>query len=272
MGEAEKVVFKSLGHPTRREIIRVIGEKGYATFTDLSALESKVGLLYYHLNIMSDLLYQDEDKRYILTELGRKAYELLVSGETLEAYVPVKAGIVPSLIAELATLRALFRYLTGSPSRFIVEAALLMGLIGWVDVNAKLAPYLLFPVAFTDEVDLIWGVTRVYVNWLLLAALSSILTYVIYRRGGVNVSAGILVGSAIAQTPLLIYAALWWLTPWIRGAAGLSMLLLLVFQTWSLWLLSSAISAAGDLTFRKSFLIALLVQYTSLPFVLYALA
>ena len=73
-------VFKILSHKTRRQLLKFIGDNERATFTDLSEIEPKPGKLYYHLRLMSDLIKQNEDGSYSLTEYGYKVYELMHEG------------------------------------------------------------------------------------------------------------------------------------------------------------------------------------------------
>ena len=74
----EEVVFKTLSHQKRRDILRVIGEKQEMTFTDI---KNSIGTedspsLSYHLNALKYLVYQKEGK-YRLSELGRDTYRLI---------------------------------------------------------------------------------------------------------------------------------------------------------------------------------------------------
>ena len=73
--------YTVLGHPLRRRLLKVLGERRAVSFTDLkSALSVSVGTLYYNLDLMEGLVAQDMDKRYILTREGEVAYRLLIEG------------------------------------------------------------------------------------------------------------------------------------------------------------------------------------------------
>ena len=73
-------IYKILSHETRRKIITLLGESKVATFTELSKIEPKPGKLYYHLNLLKDLITQDERGTYRLTAEGYQVYKLLKSG------------------------------------------------------------------------------------------------------------------------------------------------------------------------------------------------
>lgn len=68
--ENEYKIFKALNHPLRIKILRLIAKKGYASYKELAKLEPKSGVLYHHLKLLGDLIYQDENKLYRLTEKG----------------------------------------------------------------------------------------------------------------------------------------------------------------------------------------------------------
>jgi DNA-binding transcriptional ArsR family regulator len=74
----EESIFKTLSHQKRRDILRVIGEKGEASFTEIknSAGIEDSPSLSYHLNALDELIVQKEGK-YRLSELGHDAYNLI---------------------------------------------------------------------------------------------------------------------------------------------------------------------------------------------------
>jgi len=71
-------LYEILGHPMRRQIIRILGEAKRASFTDLkSTLKVSVGTLYYNLDLLEDLVAQDREKKYVLTPKGEMAFDSL---------------------------------------------------------------------------------------------------------------------------------------------------------------------------------------------------
>ncbi|TFF87310.1 MAG: ArsR family transcriptional regulator [Promethearchaeota archaeon] len=78
----EEVFYYALGHNLRREIIKIIGENDYSSFTQLKKiLKVSTGTIYHHLDTLSNLIEQKEDKKYYLTEIGQYAYESLIDSE-----------------------------------------------------------------------------------------------------------------------------------------------------------------------------------------------
>jgi len=86
-------IYKILSHETRRKIITLLGEEKVATFTELSKIEPKPGKLYYHLNLLKDLVTQDERGTYRLTAEGYQVYKLLKGG--VPPFVGEEAKKVP---------------------------------------------------------------------------------------------------------------------------------------------------------------------------------
>jgi len=79
----EETIFKTLRHQKRRDILRVIGKKKNATFTEIkNAIQTEDSpSLAYHLNALSELIAQAEGK-YWLSELGQDAYRLICKTAT----------------------------------------------------------------------------------------------------------------------------------------------------------------------------------------------
>ncbi|ADL19815.1 regulatory protein, ArsR [Acidilobus saccharovorans 345-15] len=72
-------VFDALSHPTRRAIIRALGDRGHLTFTELmdAAGVKDTGTMTFHLRRLSQLIARNSSGEYELTELGRRAYEAI---------------------------------------------------------------------------------------------------------------------------------------------------------------------------------------------------
>jgi DNA-binding transcriptional ArsR family regulator len=97
----EESIFKTLSHQKRRDILRVIGERREATFTEI---KNSVGIddsptVSYHLNALGYLVVQKEGK-YRLSELGHDAYNLLCKTTTYAA----STSLISSLRKEIPTV------------------------------------------------------------------------------------------------------------------------------------------------------------------------
>jgi DNA-binding transcriptional ArsR family regulator len=73
----EESVFKTLSNQKRRDIIRFLGERTEATFTEIKHSTGEDSpSLSYHLNALQGLTVQNEG-RYRLSDLGQEAYKLM---------------------------------------------------------------------------------------------------------------------------------------------------------------------------------------------------
>jgi len=79
----EQEVFKALDHQMRRDILRYVGEKKDATFTEIMNA-SKIPdspTLSYHLKSLAPFIEQQKGK-YRLTPIGKDSYNLLLRTAT----------------------------------------------------------------------------------------------------------------------------------------------------------------------------------------------
>jgi len=72
-------LHKILKDPTRRNIVLLLGRKGQLAYMQLmNLLEiTNTGRFNYHLKILADLIEKGEDGKYLLSERGQLAYQLL---------------------------------------------------------------------------------------------------------------------------------------------------------------------------------------------------
>lgn len=75
----EEEVFKALDHQRRRDILRYVGERRRATFTEIlnATKMADSPSLSYHLRSLSPFLEQRDDG-YGLTPIGKATYSLLL--------------------------------------------------------------------------------------------------------------------------------------------------------------------------------------------------
>ncbi|MHA2398710.1 MAG: winged helix-turn-helix domain-containing protein, partial [Promethearchaeota archaeon] len=60
-----------MSHEIRRKIITIIGENEFTSFTQLkNELKVSTRTIYHHLETLSGLIEQKEDKKYYLKDLG----------------------------------------------------------------------------------------------------------------------------------------------------------------------------------------------------------
>jgi DNA-binding transcriptional ArsR family regulator len=277
--EAKKVdifrIYKLLDHPVRKEIIELLGEQkrvGFKEFTE--RLGINVGTLYYHFDVLSGLITQDKDRKYILTDLGEMAYQLLTSkkGQLLEIEVKERAKMVkpPNRVLNYAKLvfwpSAFFFNLYQSPKRHLADIVLIIAFGSLVMNEARLQPVLFF-FDFEESPSLGMTAARLLIGLLVVLLVSEIMSRVFFHRSGGNLR--LLIGASFSLLPLFAFSSLllleeWNLIPFI--IMSWSSVLQLFFQAWSLCALSSAISLSKGLRIEKAAIISLVLIYLNIGY------
>jgi len=258
-------IYTALSHPLRRRILRIIGEKGYATFTDfIQTLNIEVGTLYYHLNLMKPLLRQDEAKRYLLSDLGHLAYQIMI---TSEEKLEVRRTLTETSVGKYSLIfgfKPVFSYISSSnPKRFLFEVFVIMVFGSWIVVNAGLQPLLLFFIEPPNMAPLFVGLCWI-LNWFAIFLLLEVFSRVFYgRREGWD---KLLVNSCFALLPLLLFATIWWLDDLLSlnliiFFPAFSSLVMFLVQAWCLWSLSLAVSISKEIRIERGFLLCLMIHY-----------
>lgn len=273
-GEGEEItkVYSAIGHPARKKIVEILGEKQRTGFKDLKdALNVSVGTVYFHLEALGDLIAQDNDRKYFLTDKGRRALNLIGSGDRhMEATGSMLKKSEPSGWSRVV-MDAIFGHLllsnvSSNPKRFIPEVVIILGLGAWMFASNGIEPIMMFynnqPTWSSSSIL----VAEFLVGWLVIFALCELLSYVFYRRVGGELS--LLIGTVFSLAPLLIPLSILhvdsllnlnlrvnWL--WINVS-------LLVLQAWTLCLLTATLSLAKGLKIEKAALISMIVMYFSI--------
>jgi len=146
--ELDDLVIRALSSPERKNILRIVGSypEGVNYTGILGETMLSTGRLNYHLGELDGFLERDEERRYRLTELGRKA------GAVLEF---IKEGIDTGILVTLNTRRGeRLRWIRRRmDAGFYVASAVLLGITGLMGYFAFVErdPVL---AAFTP----VWGV------------------------------------------------------------------------------------------------------------------
>ena len=260
--------YTILGHPLRRRLIKILGELGYASFTDLKlTLKVSVGTLYYNLDLLEDLVTQDRSKRYVLTPKGEIAYRLLAESEeklvSLGIEAERRAGWLRSL-GKVFTVRGLFSHLYASPKISLTSAMTILVYGMWVTHQAQLLPII---VLYSDKPVLppLWTAGLFVTGWIIINVLGNLIPFIFYRRpmGGADC---LLVGSCYAILPSLALPTIWVICKTFLIPLSLitAQLIMLLSMGYSLCLLTTAISMAKGLRTEKATLVTMIIFYLAI--------
>ncbi|MFX1285956.1 MAG: winged helix-turn-helix domain-containing protein [Promethearchaeota archaeon] len=118
---SEQELFNIMSHPTRRMILRELGQQLYLAYSELQILiPQSPGVIYHHLEKLQEkrLIQQRESKEYELTSLGIQAVSFLKKLDN---------GDIPSLAIHLSPFQNLFlviplsRIVLKNPQRWVIE-------------------------------------------------------------------------------------------------------------------------------------------------------
>lgn len=257
-----KRLYSIFTHPHRGKIIELLQTKRSMGFTELKA-ETKVGTgtLYYHLSVLGELVEQGKDKRYMLTENGRLAYQLLTEGPNVSQ--PIQALDLTGGISPYLSGTMFFQYMNRSPLIHLSWCLGIMLVGGWAAMLGGLRPLALFLLdskAPTGLESFLYFVA----GWLLIALGCIALSTVLFgkREGNLGLAASI----AFAYIPLTIFSILWLMVKTsFPDSLGTNewffRILFFGLQGWSLVLLASALKVSKGLSTARSSMTVLGLVY-----------
>ena len=231
---------------------------GFKDFRD--TLEIGVGTLYYHLDVLSDFIVQDKNRKYFLNEKGQLLYKALSEG-TIPTGLKIDSVYQNEKFRWLF-LTSVFTKITNSVAWILLSALILI--VGAVGAGlAKLDPLLLF---YTPTIRSFDQIVAIFLfNWIGVFFFSSLITRVFYKRSGDEIHLFMCISLAIL--PLSIYPYVYLIfsrtVPPILVAYVLRALLLII-QVWSLILLTSAFSHGKGLRIEKAGVLTLILLYLNI--------
>ena len=263
-------VFHILRSPVRRGIIRILGGKGQLSFTDLRKTfpEISVGTLYYHLDLLKQIVTQDSEKRYTLTEEGKRILAQVLRSE--EDMIPVKASVQSQAGAESPTsillMSGLFSDISLRPIRYIVIPFLVFlcfAFLAWLSHSIELL-FLFIPV---NGMQALLASISAGVSLLGVYSGLNALTILLYRRREGNLP--LLITTSVGLIPLMVYPLSLAVASLTHAQAAfakspLNLILTIISQAFSFLLLSAGLSQAKGLRLDKSAVITLVVVYLNM--------
>lgn len=259
--------YALLKDPTRRKIIEILGVQEKIGFKELrEALGLGVGTVYYHLDMLSDFLEQDKQRKYRLNDRGRILYRVLKDGS-----LPTSLGISETFSHRLGKwlfLSPVFT-LTSKPLRFIPVSAVILIIGAFGASIARLEPSLFFYFPYSTHNSK--SIISLFIfNWIGLFLFVEALAYTFFKRVGNDLQLFTCIG--LAATPLAVYPYIYMAAPTLLdflGAYSLDLELirqgiLVVLQIWSLLLVSAAFCHGKGLRLDKGILVSLTAIYLNI--------
>lgn len=273
-------IYKLLEHPVRREIIRFLGEEELLGFKEFKErLQINVGALYYHFDVLGSLITQDENRKYMLTDLGKMTYQFLTSKkeqlkefEVRERARALSSGNRISRYAKTIFFPfGFFVSLYQSPKRHLAEVVLILAFGSWLMIETKLEPVLFFSNFGTSSSPII-VIARLLIGLLVVIVVSEAISRTLFRRTGGNLN--LLIGASFSQLPIFLFPMLLLLEEWnliVFRDPFWTGIVQFFLQAWSLCVLTSAISLSKGLRMEKAAVISLVLMYLNIGYVYFIL-
>jgi predicted transcriptional regulator len=146
--QVENAIFQALAHPVRRTLLKIIASANAVTYSELiTELQLPTGKLNYHLEQLEGLIEKNNERRYVLTPLGKKALNQLnlIKQETSaddEKYVKAAA------MAQKTSLQPVVRVFLLVSLAFAFIILSVWGYIAYIVVTegAPVVVYVLLPL------------------------------------------------------------------------------------------------------------------------------
>lgn len=257
--------YTLLRDPARRKIIEILGVQEKIGFKELRAsLGLGVGTVYYHLDMLSDFVTQDKQRKYRLNDRGQALYRILKDGN-----VPATLEISETYSHHLAKwlfLSPVFAK-TAKPLKLlpIAIAILLLGAFGSAYANLYPALFFYFPYS---TYSLSGTITLYTFNWIGLFLFAEIFTSLLYRRIGNDLQLFTCIG--LATFLLAVYPYVYLAIPiafsnfTLAETTIISQCILIILQIFSILLVSAALSFGKGIRLDKSFVISLAALYVNI--------
>lgn len=272
--DVESSFYYALGHELRRKIIKIIGDNEFTSFTVLKhELGVSTGTIYHHLETLSDLIEQKADKKYYLKELGNYAYNSLIENiETIKApQREFKSSFLEKLMVITFKRFVVFDQRDKIYTILISIGIIIVGLV--LSILNGFTSFLLFFIELDQEEMNLFLKTIINLSFLLNFFAFFIIVEAIVRifYNKKDNTLNFLISFALIQFPMILYLVIHLLFE-ITGIIVNNIVnfideaLMIIFQVWSLWLLSYSLSVKKGLKIENSLIISLFLHM--LPFTL----
>jgi len=234
--------------PARVRILEIIGGKGSVSFTEIKRETGlSTGSIYYHLYYLKDYVAKDANRRYNLTEKGRRLLEKM----GMKPLVNEKSSLTLKSLS-MITLAPIFKRVTYSRRSCIIVTIFALAFGSIANLYSSSNQFLL-SVPGKEIMNPV--VSTIMTGWLLtfiLAELFSLIT------AGMKVGGELELVTAIALSfiPLNIYSYISYLR--------FSSIFLIPMQIWSAILLAGGLNMSKGVKLTYSFIFSLIVLYLSI--------
>lgn len=280
--EIEEKFYYALNHEIRRNLLKIIGKNGESSFTQFKKnLKTSTGTLYHHLEVLKELISQNDSRKYILTPLGKHALNFLIKNyDSIESNnieqqrqisKPLKGFItlVPKSLIEKISNNSLISW-----SLTITFLSIFFILIIIGNINSSF----IFFLPISSDQNQITPLFKIFLGFkfiiavVLAALVSEILCRYLFHKSE-NTKKFLSIYS-FGLFPMIIYLVIYNLfvvfnPPLVDSI--LSKIIMILFQIWTIWLISYILIVFKFIKLERSLLITFLIHYAAFNVLLFTM-
>ncbi len=234
------------------------------------------GTIYHHLDTLSELVEQKQDKKYYLKELGVYAYNSLKNNiETIKSPDFTHREFKSPILRKLMWISSK-RFIQFEEKDKKLSIIISLGLLTIGTLLCGLNGFYSFLLFFIDNNNtLLFFQVLIYLSFILnffvFFMIIEGISRFFYKRNENTLN--FLISFAIIQFPLIFYLIFHIIFKWsdllnISIFNLIDKVLLIIFQVWSLWLLSYSLCAKKGLKIESSLIVSLLTHYGGFTIIL----
>ncbi|MEM3436995.1 MAG: hypothetical protein QXP55_00470 [Nitrososphaerales archaeon] len=234
--------------PARVRILEIIGEKGSVSFTEIKRETGlSTGSIYYHLYYLKDYVARDSNRKYSLTEKGRRLLEKMGMKTLVKEEINLAAKSL-----SIITLAPIFKLVTQSKQSCIITIILALTFGSIANLYSSSNQFLL-SVPSKEIIDPV--LSTIVTGWLLTSILTELFSFITTE---VKIGGELELFTAIALSfiPLHIYSYI--------SNFQFSNVILVPMQIWSAILLAGGLNISKGVKLTYSFIFSLIVLYLSI--------
>jgi hypothetical protein len=275
--DIEESFYYALSHEIRRNILRMIGESGKGSFTEFKrTLKVSTGTLYHHLDVLKDLVVQDEKKKYILSTLGKHAYDFLIRNydsmestkveerKTLSEFLNKAVNFAPRRMIELINKKLYYGW--------IISGLIILCICVLVAVAGINSVYIFF-LPYQEELTIgirFWLSAKFFISLVVAIAFSELMCRFLFKKSENTVP--FIVSFSIGLLPMIIYLIIHTILEYVNPlfVEGILMKIIMVgFQIVAILFVSYIQIVMKYIKLERSLLITFLVHYIAFNIILF---
>jgi len=231
------------------------------------------GTLYYHLSVLGPLATQDTDKKYMLTQLGRKAFAYLeMEGAAIRVPAPDVSG--------WSRPKIFLIYIFSKPFSTLIFDRTLLGLVLGIAILELQAVFMAVPAflgsffapphpaipnsAVVASLSTYWLISKHSLAMMFTFASCELISRLVFKKkqGTLN----LFIGATLSYIPMVAFSGIWlatlsWSEYVVLKRAETLQVLFYVFEFWSLILWTYTLSYTKNLKPSYSAAIVFIIAY-----------